>query len=1371
MEKEFTSYSLIPKLSGKDNYVDWEFEVEVYMEAQGIYDVVMGKKVKPEPGDGETSKQVEDWMKKDACGRRLIIATLEPAVKMHVRTGMTSAAQMWSKLKELFGDGIDSENKLIREFYNLKYVRGTPIMEHVSKMQSVYSRLQVLNPEYKEERLVDQIVDTLPESYSGFVEAWDNNPRKEKTLSHLIERLQLSEQRKKVKGEDTGNNVAFAAGSSRSTPKCFRCKKEGHLKRDCVEKRVDLECYRCNKKGHTSIICDEELKICSICDQGKHLEKNCPLKKKNGHNESASVCFFLNNESNFYVNGREDWNEWILDSGSSSHMTNCKQLFKSSKDTSLQVNVAKKGSGLEVTHVGEIETNEVVLSQVLYSPELCKNLMSVNAIVKNDGEVLFSKHGVKVYKDGRTILQGVRESNGLFKVNLNAQLTPESHFVKENSAVQWHRKMGHLSFESLKKLKNMSVGLNFSEKELAEVTQNCEICLKANQRRKPFNTVRTKAERPFELIHVDLCGPISPPTWDGKNYFLIFVDDFTNFVQIALLKCKSDAFEHIKILVAESEAKWNTKLTKIRSDKGGEFISNEFKIWCKEKGIQLDSGIAHSPALNGKAERFNGILMAKARSLLFDSELPKTMWGEAARVAAFLMNRSPKTNMGITPFEAWNKRKPDLNRVQIFGSTAYAKKLGYLKKLEERSEKLVFVGYTLTGYRLWDEGRRKIIEARDVVFTPPQILKRSPEILIPLCNLNSDSDEDNEFFDENLASWDNEKSLHSANESHERNGMESDNSEQNVEVGGEVTEHATAGSGTADSDDGMSLENEIEDLEKNDNVLAGNESEVIVDDGENRYPERMRFAPARYPDPDNTAMIADLFHEPRSFREALSSSESEDWKQAIADELTSLKKNDTWTVVDRREVGDKKVLSNRWVFAKKEGGLFKARLVVRGFEQQEGMDYTDTFSPVIGNAVMRIIFALAASDDYFVFKFDVKTAFLHGLLDENVFMYLPEGIKCAENADKICKLNKSLYGLKQASNKWNERFTSSIQLKGFVHVKGERCVFTDENSQTILALHVDDGYIISKCKNAATSLLEHLESEFEIKKIENPETFLGLELFRQGGEFKITQTEYTKKILSKFGMAEANPVSTPMAIKPETELLANNTAEIICNIKNYPYREAVGSLLYLASRTRPDISYSVSYASRKMDKPTPEDILTVKRIFRYLRKDIGMTGIGYTASNDFTLTAYCDSDFAGDLTDRKSTSGFVIFFKNGPISWCSRKQSVVSLSTCESEFISAAECVKELLYFKAVLQDLLGETVKIKLYLFEDNKGTIDLMKNGIFNRRSRHIDVRYHFLHEVIKEGLITVQHVSSDLQIADIFTKPLSRQKFEFFRSKLLT
>lgn len=385
---------------------------------------------------------------------------------------------------------------------------------------------------------------------------------------------------------------------------------------------------------------------------------------------------------------------------------------------------------------------------------------------------------------------------------------------------------------------------------------------------------------------------------------------------------------------------------------------------------------------------------------------------------------------------------------------------------------------------------------------------------------------------------------------------------------------------------------------------------------------------------------------------------------------------------------------------------------------------------------------------------------MYGELEEDIFMHPPEGYNYG---NKICKLKKALYGLKQAPMTWNKKFADTLKRKGLEPTQSEQCIFKNNDGSLILGIYVDDVLMLGSDEQEMKKLLEKLCEDFEMIVNWSPEMFLGMKIERQQGKVKLTQQGYSRGILEKFGMENSKPVSTPL-FKGEATTEGSEKP-------GYPYREAVGSLLYLSGKTYPDLAQAVGFVSRLVNDPSNQRITDVKRIFRYLN-GTQTQGISYCTEgeneSETEIVAYCDSDYAGDPRTRKSTTGYIIFYGGGPVSWCSRKQPIVATSSTEAEYIAAADCCKEILYIKFLLEELEGKGSKAKLKV--DNQSAISLIKNGIVNRRSKHIDVRFHFVHEKVKQKIIEIEYCQTEKQIADLFTKPLRQNKFNFFKKTFI-
>ncbi|KAF6213070.1 hypothetical protein GE061_010784 [Apolygus lucorum] len=388
-----------------------------------------------------------------------------------------------------------------------------------------------------------------------------------------------------------------------------------------------------------------------------------------------------------------------------------------------------------------------------------------------------------------------------------------------------------------------------------------------------------------------------------------------------------------------------------------------------------------------------------------------------------------------------------------------------------------------------------------------------------------------------------------------------------------------------------------------------------------------------------------------SYHEAVNSEDKAKWINAINEEKEALALNNTWKLVNREEARNKKVLTSRWVFKVKDNGRYRARLVVRGCQQREGIDFDEVFSPVVGGDALRVMLAHSAKQGYHLMKFDVKTAFLYGTIKEELYMEMPDGYS---DKTKICRLEKALYGLRQAPACWNKRLTTTLQRMGLNPLKTEQCVFVNSDHTMFLAVHVDDGIIAGKSWEKLREVVSTLEKEFKVVAFENPSTYLGLDICKTDTYLKLSQKGYADAVVRKYRMEDAKTAPTPIAQqkKPQED---NETQKIA-----FPYREAVGSLLYLSTKTRPDIALAVGFCGRHVENPRQTDVQNIKRTLKYVKGTADL-GVNYVINNDSPekLVAYCDADFAGDELSRKSTTGFVIFYSDGP------KQMIVYISSSD----------------------------------------------------------------------------------------------------------
>ena len=493
--------------------------------------------------------------------------------------------------------------------------------------------------------------------------------------------------------------------------------------------------------------------------------------------------------------------------------------------------------------------------------------------------------------------------------------------------------------------------------------------------------------------------------------------------------------------------------------------------------------------------------------------------------------------------------------------------------------------------------------------------------------------------------------------------------------------------------------------------------------------------------------------------------------EAMVEEMESLNKNKTWELTELPE--GKKTVGCKWVYRKKEAvsdkekERFKARLVAKGYSQRKGIDYDEVFSPVVRHTSIRILLALVASMDMELEQLDVKTAFLHGDLEEVIYMEQPEGFRQPETEKLVCKLKKSLYGLKQSLRQWYKRFDSFMLRIGFTRCEYDCCVYTkrlDDGSFIYLLLYVDDMLIAARSMTEVNRLKKLLKKEFDMKDLGAARKMLGMEIRRdrESGKLWLSQKDYVQKVLERFNMADAKQVSTPLAGHFRLSTAQSpESAEEIQDMSKVPYASAVGCLMYAMVCTRPDLAHAVSTVSKYMGNPGREHWKAVKWIFRYL-KGTSKHGLMFARQKDqASVVGFVDADYAGGLDDRRSTTGYVFTLAGGPICWRSVLQSLVALSTTESEYMAVTEAAKEALWLKGLVRELGIDQGGVSLHC--DSQSAIYLAKNQVYHARTKHIDVRFHKVRELVALGDVVLVKVHTSENAADMFTKTVTADKFK--------
>ncbi len=444
-------------------------------------------------------------------------------------------------------------------------------------------------------------------------------------------------------------------------------------------------------------------------------------------------------------------------------------------------------------------------------------------------------------------------------------------------------------------------------------------------------------------------------------------------------------------------------------------------------------------------------------------------------------------------------------------------------------------------------------------------------------------------------------------------------------------------------------------------------------------------------------------------------------------------KNETWELTPLPP--GRKPIRMKWVFTVKPGhkdvpARYKARLVAQGYTQSQGIDYQDTYAPVVKQCSLRTVLSLVAALDLEITQLDIKTAFLYGELEEELYLEQPEGFVTAGRENEVCRLKKSLYGLKQSPRAWNTKFNEFLVKFGLTRCDSDSCVYyrrQEEGEITIVCIFVDDGLICTNKKFVSTSILNYLNMHFEIRSLP-ADRFIGLDILRDRPNKKlfISQIDFVNKILKKFNLDLCYPKSTPAdpnarltaAMSPSTQ--SDPTSPHLTR-----YREAIGCLMYIMTTTRPDIAFAVGQASQFCQNPGDGHWNGVKRIFAYLAGSAHL-GLCFDGQQKNNLIGFTDSDFAGNMDNRRSTSGFVFLYNGASVSWSSKLQQCVSLSTTEAEFVAASETSKEAIWLQQFLREVKGDEIGPILILC-DNQGAIRLIKNPEFHQRTKHQSLLNH--------------------------------------------
>jgi transposase InsO family protein len=1225
-----TSIVVYPTLT-RTNYQDWALVMRVNMQAQGLWGAV-----EPEGDDLVDYRQ----------DRQALAAILRavPAEMLATLAVKETAQEAWEAIKtrRIGVQRVREANaqQLRREFGDILFKDGETVDDFSMRIGGLANNLRTLGDNITEAEVVQKLLQVVPEHLQQIAISIETLlDVNELSLEEVTGRLRSVEQRKQCKTAAASSRVdangrllfteeewlakfrkaaslqdaAHSSGGNgdrrgrgrgkkddgapkeaqpkpanpggRNLGNCKNCGKRGHWAKDCRSKPKAQQAYVAQEEDEEPALLLAKVQLDPprprVAAPTNVVSPPSAPRALSPMGELAVV------EAKVFAQldggGEHDPAMWILDTGATNHMTGSRSAF-AELDTAVTGTV-RFGDGSVVRIEGRVTVlfscrfgEHRGIAGVYYIPRLTANIVSLGQLDRSGSKVLIH-HGILHVWDprGHLLVRVRRSDDCLYTIKLDIDRPVCLAARSTEPAWRWHARYGHLNFPALRKLaqQEMVRGLPL----LQQVTQVCDGCLLRKQRRAAFPTQsKYRADEHLELVHGDLCGPIEPATPAGNRYFLLLVDDMSRYMWLTLIRSKDESANAIKHFQARAEVESGRKLRALRTDRGGEFTSIEFGEYCANLGVGRQLTAPYSPQQNGVVERRNQTIIATARSMMKAKGVPGRFWGEAMSTAVFLLNRSPTKSLdNQTPYEAWYGQWPAVHFLRTFGCVGHVKitKPG-LKKLDDRSAPMVLLGYEQgsKAYRLYDPVSERVHVSRDVVF-----------------------DED--------AAWD-------------WGPVTPDGAPQLEPFTVEQVVTTTIGTAPASSPTPPSPPSPAPSApttpappsppspEAVEFVTPPTQDSILDADADDDVVPRYRLVDnllGNASPPGHAPRVLEQLelhvvsaNEPASLAEAEA---DPNWRGAMQDELNAIVDNDTWSLTDLPH--GHRAIGLKWVYKLKrdeQGAIvrYKARLVAKGYVQRQGVDFDEVFAPVARLESVRLLLVVAVHQGWQVHHMDVKSAFLNGELLEEVYVSQPPGFVDDNHKNKVYRLHKALYGLRQAPRAWNAKLDSSLLSLGFHRSSSEHGVYTRTRGgrRLTVGVYVDDLIITGDHDDEIRSFKGEMMKLFKMSDLGALRYYLGIEVTQDSDGITLGQAAYASKILEKAGLKDCNPCQTPMEVR-----LKLRKGSDFPLVDATLYRSLVGSLRYLVN-TRPDLAFSVGYVSRFMESPREDHLAVVRRILRYV---------------------------------------------------------------------------------------------------------------------------------------------------------------------------
>ncbi|CAI7816117.1 unnamed protein product [Closterium sp. NIES-53] len=1358
--KEVLKNFTVEKFNG-EGYDDWACKMQLYFRQIGLLKLMIGEE--PRPSDPALQ---EDWDERASAGYYLMSQSLELNQchhVMHLLPEVDCGPKAWTVLKELHAlTSVVATSMLERELSALCLSKGEPVQPVLDKMRDLYAKLAMGADEDSGGGLCRRQLRGGDDGSSGY-----GIQGRKRGRGRGFGGAGCG-----AKKDDDSNDQQGGTGWGRGA-------KSGRGGKSDAGGKMKGSCWYYEKEGHPWFLCYK--KPDGWTPQNRHQDGGTPRNQKNGANMVADLPD-NNPKSNggaekkertagqfFHIGEQGEQGDasakvgaelhpldyWVLDTGATWTMTPRKDLLDDVRAAPINKECSASRHALKVAGAGRAafkgaDGKPVVLHDVLLVPDLKANLISLRKLAK--ARVSTSMDGTCTYKGqlGNRVLWDLHESKDVYRS------------MWQLPALAWHgggqAGEGSASQGECNAVGGVGVKVSARSGETDWAMAHRRLGHRDWQEQEAFGAGSHR-----------LGGAAAGARAQGGAVFLTIVDDWSRLMWAYPLKQKDHAASTIQedwLPLVEKQAECVVK--QIRTDRGGEFLGAEMTAWLKKQGIQRELTTAYTPQSNGVAERANRTILKTARALLMESGVGNSMWPHAIRHATVARNRvlTKVGNESWVPLERWLGGKPPVDMLRMFGCMAVThvpKK--YRSKLGARAIWCVHLGLAAEskGWLLWEPSKGVLFDSRDVKFVEGMMYggwKKQPETKV-----SQQMEQITMQLDLTPSVWEEGEEAAAEGGDGEKVQEAPARGGDDVETTGSTKE--AAGSEGEEQQQGKTKVPTLPSRRKPKGVVMRGWEIPVSRPGRTRMAtmkltagadvaeqqleneEALLILPHGY-DPDEEDEPAYCFHalapeEPASMEEALAGPDREKWLVSRDAEYQSLLENGTWDLVVLPE--GKKAIQCKWVL----------RIQI---------DYKGQVT----------IYKNGAVSGKFIIQMDISTAFFNGILEEDVYMTQQPGYE--DGTGRVCKLKKSIYGLKQAPRRWYQKLAAVLEEMGFRTSSCDESLFLKgEGEKLVLFLvYVDDILLFSSSMKEIQKMQQQLMKNIKCKTLGEVKYYLRMHVERDLDHrwLKLHQEKFIKELGEKYGIENERKVATPLPA--EFNLVKAAEDEGVEAEEQQQFQSFVGSLLYAAVYTRPDISFSVGQLARVVQNPSEEQVDAAERVVKYLNSHPSI-GVQYSTSakvkqkgvevlkekgerlgeGKLFLTCFTDATWAYEKDDSSSIGGNICVVGGGPVGWRSKKQTETTLSSVESEYMAMFHGVKEVIWLRRLLEEI-GQEQKVATPLFCDSKGALGMARNVVLHGLNKHMHIKWHWLRKEVKRGTVNPIYIKTHQQLADFLTKMLA-------------